>query len=144
MNRRVDSNHALQWAIQRANELQVPVLYHEGLACSYAEANDRLHTFILQGVPETARRLARRGIGYCFYLHRHRDDVNGILGHLTARAACVVTDDYPAFLAAHDNSPLPDQPGIAFDAVDSSCVVPMSVLTKREYAGSQLGGPEHG
>ena len=70
MNRRVDANHALQWAIQRANELRVPVLFYEGLTCTYPHANDRLHTFILEGVPETAKRLAQRGIGYCFYLRR--------------------------------------------------------------------------
>lgn len=134
MNRRVDSNHALQWAIQRANELKLPVLYYEGLTCTYREANDRLHTFILEGVPETARRLALRGIGYCFYLRRRKSDANDILYRLAASAACVVTDDYPTFIAAGHNASVPDKLKIAFEAVDSSCIVPMNVLVKREYA----------
>ncbi|MBL0161035.1 MAG: deoxyribodipyrimidine photo-lyase [Bryobacterales bacterium] len=134
MNRRVDANHALQWAIQRANELRVPVLFYEGLTCTYPHANDRLHTFILEGVPETAKRLAQRGIGYCFYLRRRKADANDILYRLAARAACVVTDDYPTFIAAGHNSSVPDKLRIACEAVDSSCIVPMSVLAKREYA----------
>ncbi len=30
------------------------MLFYEGVTCSYPHANDRLHTFILEGVPETA------------------------------------------------------------------------------------------
>ncbi len=134
MNRRVDNNHALQWAIQRANELHLPVLYYEGLTCTYPEANDRLHTFVLEGVPETARRLAERGIGYCFYLRRRKSDANDVLYRLAAGAACIVTDDYPTFIAAGHNASVPDKLKIAFEAVDSSCIVPMNVLAKREYA----------
>ncbi|WP_321476091.1 deoxyribodipyrimidine photo-lyase [uncultured Paludibaculum sp.] len=134
MNRRVDSNHALAWAIQRADELRLPVLYYEGLTCTYKEANDRLHTFILEGAPETERRLARLGIGYCFYLRRRRDDPNDVFYRLAERAACVVTDDYPTFIAAVHNESVPGKIRVSFQAVDSSCVVPMNALEKREYA----------
>ncbi len=68
MNRRVDSNHALAYAAELANEAQLPVLFYEGLTCSYPHASDRLHTFILEGVPDTARRLRKLGIGYVFHL----------------------------------------------------------------------------
>lgn len=134
MNRRADSNHALAWAVARANELGLPVLFYEGLTCTYKEANDRLHTFVLQGVPETARRLARRGIGYCFYLRRRKSDPNDILYRLASQAACVVTDDYPVFIAAEHNRRVPRKLDIACEAVDSSCIVPMQLLPKREYA----------
>lgn len=48
------------------------MLCYEGLTCTYEYANDRIHTFMLQAVPETARRLAKRGVGYCFYPRRTR------------------------------------------------------------------------
>jgi deoxyribodipyrimidine photo-lyase len=134
MNRRVDSNHALQRAIQLGNDLNLPVLYYEGLTCTYTEADDRMHTFILEGVPETQKRLERLGIGYCFYLRRRRADPNDTLYRLAEDAACVVMDDYPAFIAARHNSRVPARLGVACEAVDSSCVVPMSVRPKREYA----------
>jgi deoxyribodipyrimidine photo-lyase len=134
MNRRADSNHALAWAVERANELKLPVLFYEGLTCSYPEANDRLHTFILEGVEETARRCRARGIGYCFYLRRRCSDPNDILYRLAADAALVVTDDYPTFVAARHNASVPSKVPVAVHAIDSSCIVPMNLLAKREYA----------
>lgn len=134
MNRRVDSNHALAYAAQMANQSSLPLLVYESVTCSYPWANDRLHTFLLEGVPETARRLQELGIGYVFYLRRKTSDPNDILYRLAANALAVVTDDYPAFVAATHNSSVPDKIGVAYFAVDSSCVVPMNRLQKREYA----------
>jgi deoxyribodipyrimidine photo-lyase len=134
MNRRTDSNHALAWAVRQANERGVPVLFYEGLTCTYPSANDRHHYSILEGVPETAKRLDACGIGYCFYLRRRRSDPNDVLYRLAADAALVVTDDYPVFINAAHNSSVPAKIGVAFHAVDSSCIVPMSFYEKREYA----------
>ncbi|MGI8990444.1 MAG: deoxyribodipyrimidine photo-lyase [Bryobacteraceae bacterium] len=134
MNRRVDCNHALVHAARLANARNVPLLYYEGLTCSYREANDRLHTFILQGVEETGRRLKQLGIGYVFHLRRRRADANDALYRLAERAAAVVTDDYPTFIAAAHNRSVPHKIGVAYAAVDSSCIVPMSKFEKREYA----------
>jgi deoxyribodipyrimidine photo-lyase len=134
MNRRVDANHGLAWAVGRANELGVPVLYYEGLTCTYHEANDRLHTFVLQGVPETARRLGERGIGYCFYLRRRKSDADDVLYRLAEDAACVVSDDYPTFIAAQHNRSVPGRLKVSYEVVDSSCIVPMNTWEKREYA----------
>jgi deoxyribodipyrimidine photo-lyase len=134
MNRRVDSNHALEYAAARANELDLPLLCYEGLTCSYPFANDRLHTFILEGVPETARRLRARGIGYTFHLRRRASDPNDALYRLARNAALVVTDDYPTFVTARHNASVGPKIGVAFHAVDSSCVVPMNCFVKREYA----------
>ena len=46
----------------------LPLLVYEGLTCSYPYASDRLHTFVLEGVPDTEARLRKLGIGYLFYL----------------------------------------------------------------------------
>ncbi len=134
MNRRVDSNHALAYAASKANELDLPLVFYEGLTCSYPHANDRLHTFILEGVPETAKRLKTLGIGYVFYLRRRSSDPNDVLYRLAADAAMVVTDDYPVFIAAAHNASVARKIGVAYHVVDSSCIVPMSCITKREYA----------
>ena len=134
MNRRVDWNHALLYAVHRANELGLPVLYYEGLTCSYPGANDRLHTFILEGVPEQARRLRALGIGYCFYLRRRSTDPDDVFYRLAADAACVVSDDYPTFIARRHNASVPAKLPVRYEVVDSSCVVPMNLLEKREYA----------
>lgn len=133
MNRRVDANHGLLYALELANARKLPVLFYEGLTCAYEYANDRLHTFILEGVPETAKRLKKAGIGYIFYLRRTRESRNDALYELARRAAAVVTDDYPTFIARDHNRRVPQKLDVAYYAVDSSCVVPMSQIEERQY-----------
>lgn len=134
MNRRVDANHGLAFATQLGNELRLPVLVYEGLTCTYGYANDRQHTFILEGVPEMARRLAKLGIGYVFYLRRTRADRNDVLYELARDAAAVVTDDYPTFIARQHNASAPAKMDVPYYVVDSSCIVPMALMEKREWA----------
>ncbi len=134
MNRRARTNHALAHAITLANELSLPLLVYEALTCSYPHSNDRMHTFILEGVPENAKRLRAMGAGYVFYLRRRTTDANDVLYRAAERAAAVVTDDYPTFIAAKHNPSVAAKVGCPFLAVDSSCIVPMAKLAKREYA----------
>jgi len=134
VNRRADANQALDFAIELANQLHLPVLFYEGLTYDYPYASDRFHRFILEGVPETALRLAARGIGYTFYLRRGASDPNDVLYRLATRAAAVVTDDYPTFIAARHNAGVAPKLEIAFYVVDASCIVPMACFPKREYA----------
>ena len=134
MNRRVDSNQALAFAAELANQRGLPLLVYEGLTCWYPYASDRLHTFILEGVPDTERRLKQLGIGYVFHPRLRRSDPDNMLHRLAREAAAVVTDDYPAFLARWHNQRVPAKLDIPYYAIDASCIVPMSRFEKREYA----------
>jgi deoxyribodipyrimidine photo-lyase len=133
MNRRTASNHALAHAVEIANANNLPLLVYEGLTYDYQAANDRLHTFILEGVPETGVELARIGAGYFFYLRANASGLNDVLYRLAAQAHSIVTDDYPAFIACSHNAIVPGRIGIPYIAVDSSCIVPMNSHVKRNY-----------
>lgn len=134
MNRRVEGNHALAYAVQLANERRLPVLVYEGLTYTYPHANDRLHTFMLEAVPQIEKQLHALGIGYVHYLRRTKSDPHDVLYRLAQDAAFVVTDDYPVFIAAGHNARVPLKIGVACAAVDSSCVVPMNRIPARQYA----------
>jgi len=134
MNRRVESNHALAHAVELANRLQLPVLFYEGLMFNYPYACDRFHSFLLEGVADTEKRCQKHGLGYFFYLRRNAQDPNDVLYRLAADAAAVVTDDYPVFVATRHNQSVPGRVEVAYHAVDSSCIVPMGLFEKREYA----------
>jgi deoxyribodipyrimidine photo-lyase len=133
MNRRAAKNHALAYAAEIANANNLPLLVYEGLTCDYLAANDRIHTFVLEGVPDTAAELRRIGAGYFFYLRARRSDPNDVLYRLAANAHSVVTDDYPAFIAAQHNARVPARIGIPYIAVDASCIVPINRHEKRNY-----------
>lgn len=134
MNRRVASNHALAYAVELANQHDLPILYYEGVTCSYPYASDRFHAFMLRGSPETARALEKLGIGYLFYLRKRKSDSDNVLYRLAAHAAAVVTDDYPTFIAHDHNLSVPEKISIPYYAVDASCIVPMAHFEKQEYA----------
>ncbi|MBL8222105.1 MAG: deoxyribodipyrimidine photo-lyase [Bryobacterales bacterium] len=134
MNRRVESNHALLYAVEMANRHKLPVLVYEGVTYRYPYANDRHHTFLLEGVAGTEKRLRKLGIGYVFYLERGPQDRRDVLYQLAGNALAVVTDDYPVFIARKHNASVPGKIGIPYHVVDSSCVVPMGLMEKREWA----------
>jgi deoxyribodipyrimidine photo-lyase len=130
----VDSNHGIAFAAGLANEFALPLLFYEGLTCTYPFASDRFHAFILEGATETARRASEQGMGYVFHLHRRQSDPHDALYRLAAKAAALVTDDFPSFICARYNNTVPPKIGIPYYAVDSSCIVPMSHFGKQEYA----------
>lgn len=130
-NRRVEFNHALNHAIELANQLDLPLLCYEELDCAQPFASDRFHVFHLEGVPETAAALGALGAGYCFYLRPTRRQPASMLPALAQYAAAAVTDDHPTLMQARE---LP----VRLEAVDSSCVVPMACIPEQAYAAYSI------
>ncbi|MDZ7414295.1 MAG: deoxyribodipyrimidine photo-lyase, partial [candidate division KSB1 bacterium] len=61
-SQRVEYNHALEYAIDRANELGLPVVVFFGLTEHFPEANRRHYLFMLQGLAEVERGLHERRV----------------------------------------------------------------------------------
>lgn len=61
-SQRAEDNHALEYAVQQANESGLPVRVIFGLMDDYPEANLRHYRFMLEGLQETQATLADRGI----------------------------------------------------------------------------------
>ena len=59
---RTSYNHALEYAVQRANELEQPLLVVFGLTADYPEANLRQYAFMLEGLKDAGEALEERGI----------------------------------------------------------------------------------
>lgn len=134
MFKRAESNHALTWAIKMANELRLPLVVYEGLKYYYPWANDRIHTFILQGVNETRKALESRGIRYVFYLQRDETSPRNTIAELAKDAALVVTDDFPCFIIPEHNCRVAMRSDVAVHIVDSCGIIPMSKFPNEEYA----------
>ena len=134
MFKRVDNNHALIWAIRKANELKLPLVVYEGLKYFYPWASDRIHTFILEGVEEKRLEFERLGIRYLFYLQKDADSPKNTVAALAKDAALIVTDDFPCFIIPEHNRRIAERAEIAVHAVDSNGIVPMSKFDKEEYA----------
>ncbi|WP_458011730.1 deoxyribodipyrimidine photo-lyase [Candidatus Solincola sp.] len=60
-SQRVVYNHALEFAVERANELNLPLVVFFGIAVRFPGANRRHYLFMLEGLRETGEMLAERG-----------------------------------------------------------------------------------
>ena len=59
--RRLERNHALDYALRCAEELGRPLVVYEGLRIDYPWASRRHHRFVLEGMQANAARAARAG-----------------------------------------------------------------------------------
>lgn len=123
-------NPALDAALLMAEALGLPLLVYQGLAGRHRFNADRHHAFILEGARDAHAELAGRGIGAVFHLPEDPAAASP-LPALAARAALVVTEDFPAppfpawsrRLAARVSAPV--------WLLDCACVVPMRRQPRR-------------
>jgi deoxyribodipyrimidine photo-lyase len=131
--RRVRSNFALERAIDHARTMSKPLVVLEALRCGYEWASDRLHTFVLQGMSDTAAALAGTTASYYPYVEPTAGAGQGLLEALAARAAVVVTDDYPAFFVPRMLAAAAARLEVRLEAVDGNGLVPLRA-TDRLFA----------
>lgn len=87
-SQRSEYNHALEYAIESANELSVPVVVYFGLTDSYPEATERHYEFMLEGLRETKAALENRGIQLVV---KYCSPASG--ASLIAKDACLIVAD---------------------------------------------------
>ncbi|WP_211355880.1 deoxyribodipyrimidine photo-lyase [Lapillicoccus jejuensis] len=85
---RADLNHALEYAVHRANDLEKPLLVCFGLMDDYPEANARHYLFLLQGLADVAKALEKRKIPFVV----QRGAPYDVAIELGRKAALVVLD----------------------------------------------------
>ena len=134
MFKRTSHNHALNFAINQANERKLPLVVYEGLKFYYPWASDRFHTFILEGVEEKRAAFENLGIKYVFYLQKDDKSPKDTVAKIAKDAALIITDDFPCFIIPKHNEAIVKKAEIPVYAVDSNGVIPMSRFEKEEYA----------
>jgi deoxyribodipyrimidine photo-lyase len=92
---RAHDNFALNFAIEQANALGLPLQVYHGLRHDYPWANDRIHTWILRSVVDLYADFEAQGISYAFWLSRAK-------GQFTEWPAGRRTDVIPRSAATRD------------------------------------------
>jgi deoxyribodipyrimidine photo-lyase len=136
--RRLERNHALDYALRCAGELERPLVVYEGLRIDYPWASRRLHRFVLEGMKANAARAEELGLSYWPFVETEPGQGRGLLRRLSARAALVVTDDYPCFIVPAQSEALARRVEVPVFAVDSNTVVPLSLLGPPVSAAAHL------
>jgi deoxyribodipyrimidine photo-lyase len=134
-SQRVEYNHALEYAIERANELGLPLLVFFGITDDFPEANERRYHFMLEGLKEVKTALRSRGIGM---LVLHRRPERGAVD-LAGEAALVVADRGYLRIQRKWRERAARNAGCPFIQVESDTVVPVETVSdKEEYAAATI------
>jgi deoxyribodipyrimidine photo-lyase len=138
MVRRLDHNHALNYALSCARHFDRPLVVYEGLRLDYPWASRRLHTFVLEGMVDNRRRAERLGLNYWSFVETPADSGRGLLRKLAKDAVMVVTDDYPCFIIPEQTAALARKMSTRVVAVDGNSIVPLAKLGEPVYAAAHL------
>jgi len=136
--RRLERNHALDYALHCAEQLGKPLVVYEGLRLDYPWASRRLHRFVLEGMEANVRKAADLGLSYWPLVETKKGEGRGLLRRLSGRACLVVTDDFPCFIVPHQAHALARRVEVPVIAVDSNGIIPLRLLGSAVSAAAHL------
>lgn len=130
-SQRSEYNHALEYAIEKANELNKPLVVFFGITDKFPDANQRHYSFMLEGLGETASALYKRGIQM---IVRQVSPEKGAFElsqdavlTITDRGYCKIQKKWRLWLARKISGP--------FIQVESDVIVPVETASpKEEYS----------
>lgn len=128
--RRLQDNFALDQAVHWAVTLGKPLLLFEALRVNYRWANDRLHTFVLQGMSERQKKLDNLAVDYFPYVEPEQHKAEGLITALAGSACVVVTDDFPCFFLPALLRKAARMLQVRLEKVDSAGLLPMRSADK--------------
>ncbi len=124
-SRRLHWNFALDRALEHCRETNLPLLIFEPLRSDYRWASRRLHSFVIRGMADNAATAARYGHAYIPWVEPEFRAGQGFIEAVSAKAAVVVTDDYPCFFLPQMVRAVAGKIGVPLEAVDSNGLLPM-------------------
>ena len=128
-------NHALEYAIDEANDRAIPLLVAFGLTSGFPEANLRHYHFMLEGLAETSRTLAKRRIKFILQL----GDPAEVALRVGRNAALIVCDRGYLRVQKRWRQTVAQQASCPVVQVESDVIVPVEIASnKREFGARTL------
>ena len=127
--RRPNFNAGLQRAAEIAKKFDKPLLVFEAISTQHKFANDRIMTFMIQGMNDNMKYFESQQIRFIPWVETPLQPSNGILKRLSKRAVAVVTDDFPTYYPRMIIERIKHVIKVRFEAIDSNGLIPMSWAT---------------
>ena len=128
-------NPALDIAVGAANILSIPVVAYFAPVPFYPRANERPYHFLVEGIPDIAEALEKRGVG--FVLRRYPE--HSLLKFCNeVRPALVVGDENPMREPEHWRQIATKKLRVPLWTVDSDVIVPSRLIEKEQYAAFHI------
>jgi deoxyribodipyrimidine photo-lyase len=134
-SQRTEYNHALEYAISKANELRQPLIVFFGITDHFPEANERHYTFMLEGLREVEQSLEKRGIQMVIL---HESPERGIM-QMSKKASLVVVDRGYLRIQKEWRKRVAKRIDCQLIQVESDVIVPVEEASpKEEYAAATI------
>jgi len=125
---RCEYNHALEYSIQIANKLKVPVAVLFGITDSYPEANLRHYHFMFEGLKNAKDGLEKRGIK----LVVRRESPESAVLAFTKNASCVVVDAGHTRIQRKWRQYAARNIDCSLEEVETNLIVPVTEVSDKE------------
>jgi deoxyribodipyrimidine photo-lyase len=137
-SQRVEYNHALEYAISKANELKKPLVVYFGLTDDFPEANERHYYFMLEGLKDVKEKLKDLGINLVFLNCSPEEGAIKLSDEaflvVVERGYLRIQKNWRAVAAANISCPLVQ--------VESEVVVPVEVVSEKEEFAARTIRPK--
>ncbi len=128
--RRLESNFALQRAVELVRETGKPLLVVETLDLDEPWSSSRFHQFVLDGMRDNLQRAQATSLSYLAVVERQQGDSVRLISRLTSSACGVVIDDFPSHYQQSFASHAAAAADVAVEAVDSNGLLPLRAADK--------------
>ncbi|MFC1677428.1 deoxyribodipyrimidine photo-lyase [Planctomycetota bacterium] len=125
---RAEYNHALEYAISRANQLKLPLVVVFGITDSYPEANLRHYTFMFEGLVELQKALEKKGIKLVI---RHQSP-ELLVTELSEKASIVVVDADQTRIQRKWRQYAAENIECLLEEVETNLIVPVTEVSDKE------------
>ena len=134
-SQRSEYNHALEYAILKANKLHKPLIVFFGILENYPEANERHFYFMLEGLKEVQSSLTQQGIQLVVW---RKSPELGVI-ELAKNATLTVTDRGYLKIERKWRNYVAENIDIPFIQVESNVVLPVEeVSSKEEFSAATI------
>jgi deoxyribodipyrimidine photo-lyase len=123
-------NHAVNLAVEIANELNLPVVVYFAGISNFPHANLRHYAFLQQGFPDIEEDLAKRNVAFVMRKAPHESHERFLHD---AQAAMVIGDENPMNGPESWRRDLAKKIEIPFWTVDTDVIVPSKLIEKAQY-----------
>lgn len=128
-------NHALDAAVNAANELGLPCVAYFAAVKNFAHANLRHYAFMNQGLPDVEEDCEARGVGFVMRRAPHESPEQFFAD---VGAAMVVSDENPLRGPEQWRVSVAQKIDVPFWTVDADVVVPSKLLEKAQFSAGVI------
>jgi len=139
-SQRTEYNHALEYAVVKANELHQPLVVFFGITDHFPQGSQRHYTFMLEGLREVRRSLEKRGIQMVI---QHTSPEQGVVQFAKGASFVVVDRGYLKIQRAWRDAAA-SRMDCPLVQVESDVIVPIEETSpKEEYTAATIRSKIH-